>query len=448
MRVLIADDEQTIAITLSDTLKGAGHDVDVANDGERAWRMIQQTEFDCVLLDIKLPEINGMELLKRIKESRPQLPVIMITGFGTVETAVEAMKRGAFDYVQKPFYNEEIVLILERLTQYNTLSRDYQRLKELIKSEARYSNLIGNSRQMLDVYQLIETVAQNDCSVLIEGDSGTGKELIADAIHFKSPRKDYPLVKISCAVIPETLLEAELFGHEKGAFTDAKNQKIGRFEVADKGTIFIDDIDDMSPRAQMKLLRVLQEHTLERLGGTRVLQVDIRVVAATKVDLSRLVKEGLFREDLFYRLNVVTIKVPPLRARTSDIPLLTQHFINKYGKDKEYIIEPETLIAMQNYNWPGNVRELENSVERAIALSGENHILKKDHLLKPLIDPALSQEPQLDEIRPLDEFLHRSEEDYIKRIMGLYKGNKIEVARVLKLSRKTLWEKLHKYGLD
>lgn len=447
MKVLLADDEKTIAITLSDTLRSAGHEVLVANDGRHAWRLIQQTDFDCLLLDIKLPELDGMEILKRIKTAKPQLPVIMITGFGNVETAVDAMKKGAFDYVQKPFKNEEILLILERLAQYTTLSQDYQRLKEQLQKGAKYRNLVGKSPQMMEVYQLIETVAKNDCSVLIEGASGTGKELIAEAIHYKSPRKDEALVKISCSVIPETLLESELFGHEKGAFTDAKTQQTGRFELADKGTIFIDDIDDMSPRAQMKLLRVLQEHTFERLGSPKVFKTNIRVLAATKANLIQRVKEDRFREDLFYRLNVVTIKVPLLKARAGDTLLLLKHFVEKHGKGKEYAVEPETLLALHNYPWPGNVRELENAVERAIALADEGHTLKKEHLLKPTLAPILKEQSQKENLLPLDEFIQQNEEDYLRRVLDICQNNKIEAARILKLSRKTLWEKLHKHGL-
>lgn len=447
MKILLAEDDRGIRITLGDTLKEKGYEVKAVADGRQALELLSQQDFDVAFLDIKLPTMDGLTILQKIKEIKPNLPVIIITGYGTVDSAVIALKSGAYDYLEKPFYNEKVLLILERLDQQNKMRQEYLRLKE--QEKQRYENLIGKSPKMSEVFQLIETVAKTDSSVLIQGESGTGKELVAEAIHTQSLRKDAPLVKISCAVFPESLIESELFGHEKGAFTDARTQKIGRFEMADKGTIFLDDIDDMSPRTQVKLLRVLQEREFERIGGNLTIKVDIRVIVATKSDLQKKVESGLFREDLFYRLNVVTIKLPPLREREVDIQILLDHFIKKYGKGKEYKVDSETLFALQNYLWPGNVRELENAVERAITLAGESTTLKKEHLLKlqPAASPSPVSSPLLEQLT-LAEYLNQSESNYLKRLSDFTKGNKREMARILQISRKSLWEKIKKYGLE
>lgn len=446
MRILLAEDEKTIRVTLNDALKAKGHEVTIVKDGQQALNQLQRQDFDAAVLDVKMPGLDGMEVLKRIKPLKPDLAIIMITGYGSVESAVAAVKSGAYDYLEKPFPNEEIILILEKVQQYNDLRQAYQQLKEQVTERVSYENLIGKSKKMTEVYQLIDSVAKKDCSVLIVGASGTGKELIANAIHYRSLRKDFPLVKMSCAVFPESLIESELFGHEKGAFTDAKTQKIGRFEMANNGTIFLDDIDDMSPQTQVKLLRVLQEHEFERIGATKTIKVNIRIVVATKSDLLKRVKENSFREDLYYRLNVVIIKMPLLRERTEDIPLLLDHFIKKHGQGKEYKIEPETKLALMNYHWPGNVRELENAVERAIALVGDSTDLKKEHLLKSSIDT--SENEGEDKLFSLAEHLEHAETDYLKKVLRLTEGNKGEMARTLQITRKTLWEKLKKYGLE
>ncbi|MCK5578818.1 MAG: sigma-54-dependent Fis family transcriptional regulator [Planctomycetes bacterium] len=449
MKILLSDDEKSIAVTLSDELKSAGHEVVTSADGNKSWDLIQKTNFDCILLDIKMPGLDGLELLNRVKKIQPDLPVIIITGYGTVESAVGAMKLGAVDYVQKPFLNEEIVLILEKIQKFQTLQKDYNRLKEQVEERTEFGNLIGKSKKMQAVYELVESVSKTEAGILIQGESGTGKELIAEAIHYNSFRKEEPLIKMSCSVFPETLIESELFGHEKGAFTDAKGQKIGRFEMANHGTIFIDDIDDMSLTSQVKLLRVLQEKEFERLGGTETIKVDIRIIAATNRDHLSRVKENKFREDLYYRLNVVTIKLPPLREREGDILMLLQHFVQKHSKerDREYIVDPETLISLDNYPWPGNVRELENAVERAIALAGPSNVLKKEHLLKQSAQ-QVARESEEKNLLTLSEMLEQTERAYIKKILDLCQGNKGEVIKILTISRKSLWEKLKKYDLE
>ncbi|MBI4713134.1 MAG: sigma-54-dependent Fis family transcriptional regulator [Planctomycetes bacterium] len=447
MKVLLADDERTITVTLSDTLKSKGHTVRLAYDGLTALKFIDAEPFDSVLLDIKMPGMDGLDVLARIKDKKPDLPVVIITGYGTVETAVDALKRGAYDYVQKPFYNEEILLILERIDKYRSIKDEYKKIREEIDKSPFYMNMVGKSARMIEVYQLIENIAPSDCSVLIEGESGTGKELVADAVHNKSRRKDAALVKFSCQSVPETLIEANLFGHEKGAFTDARNQLVGRFELADKGTIFVDDIDDMPSAVQMKFLRVLQERTLERIGSTQTIKVDIRAVAATKKNLLACVKEGSFLEDLFYRLNVITIKLPPLRERIEDIPLLVEHFIRKYAKGRSYQAGTDLLEAACSYRWPGNVRELENAVSRAIVLvpPGRDGTLQKKHLM----ESTDTQQPVTVKGSPtLEEFLEQQEREYLQRLYLVTKGDKNEMSRILEVSRKTLWEKLKKYGIE
>ena len=443
MKVLLADDEKTITVTLSDSIRAKGHQIKVVYDGLSAVQALEAENFDCLLLDLKMPGQDGMETLRQAKKLKPELPVVIITGYGTVDTAVNALKNGAYDYVQKPFYNEEILLILERIGKYIVLRDEYSSLRDSLETNPQYGRMIGKSPRMVEVYQLIEKVISTDCNVLIEGESGTGKEMVAESIHEKSNRHNFPIIKMSCSVMPETLIESELFGYEKGAFTGALNQKIGRFELADKGTVFIDDIDDMTPTTQMKFLRVLQEHAFERVGGTQTINVDIRVVAATKKNLLVQVKHNIFREDLFYRLNVVTIKLPPLRERGGDIPLLMNHFIQKYGKGRKYEVTTDTLVGMANYSWPGNVRELENAVERAITMAGESNILKSDDLLK---SPA--GEMRDSDIISLEAYTAQCEADYLRKIFYYTKGDKNEMSRLLNISRKTLWAKLKEYGIE
>lgn len=443
MKVLLADDEKTITITLSDAIKTKGHQVQIVYDGLSVIKSLEENEFDCLLLDLKMPGQDGLETLRKVKQMKAEMPVVIITGYGTVDTAVDALKHGAYDYVQKPFYNEEILLILERIEKYVVLRDEYTALREALNKSPHYGKMIGKSTRMIEVYQLIEKVSATDCNVLIEGESGTGKEVVAETIHDKSLRRNFPLVKMSCSVMPETLIESELFGYEKGAFTGALTQKTGRFELADKGTVFIDDIDDMTPTTQMKFLRVLQEHSFERVGGTQTIKVDIRVIAATKKNLLVQVKQNNFREDLFYRLNVVNIKLPPLKERTIDIPLLLDFFIRKYGKDKKYEITPDTLVALSNYSWTGNVRELENAVERAITMAGDSNILKKDDLLKSPTN-LLQDKDMLS----LESYVRQCENDYLRKIFSYTNGDKNEMCRLLDISRKTLWTKLKEFGIE
>jgi DNA-binding NtrC family response regulator len=446
MSVLLVDDEKTIQITLRDALEEAGHQVVVAVDGLDARRAIEERNFDVVVTDLKMPGMPGMEVLRLVKERAPDTEVIVMTGYGTVESAVDAMKAGAYEYLLKPFPNEAVVLTLSRIAKQRKLLAENRSLQEQLGRATRLEGIIGSSRGMREVFQTIQLVAGQDTRVLVTGESGTGKELVARAIHNLSTRRAKPLVTISCASVPETLLEDTLFGHEKGAFTDARERRIGRFEYANGGTIFLDDIDDMPLPTQVKLLRVLQEGEVERLGGSAPIHVDVRVLAATKVDLLDAVNDGRFRQDLFYRLNVVPLTLPPLRDREDDLKLLAQHFIDAFAKGRQYRIEPATLDEMSRYSWPGNVRELEHAVERAIALAGGSEVLRREHILGS--KPVPERKPAPGRVCTLSEATAEAEKAAIRAALEHTRGRKAEAAQVLGISRKNLWEKMKAYGME
>jgi DNA-binding NtrC family response regulator len=447
MRILLADDEPTIAVTLRDALEEAGHEVRLAADTRAALAELELGP-DAVLTDIRMPGEGGMAVLRRSVELDRDRPVILMTGFGTIDQAVEAMKLGATNYIQKPFRNEAIVSMVGTLSRVRDLEAENLALKaELRSRSAAFEGFVGRSEAMRAVFERIRTVAPTDATVLIEGESGTGKEQVARALHLASARAEGPFIAISCAALPESLLEAELFGHERGAFTDARKEKRGRFELADGGTFFLDDIDDMPLAVQVKLLRVLQERTFERLGSEITRSVNIRVVAATKVPLRERVRAGTFREDLFYRINVVPISLPPLRQRAGDVPLLVQHMIERHGRGRAYKVSKSTLAALERHPWPGNVRELENAVQRAIALAGEGDELALPDLvpLDPRWRGALEVES---EIRPLREVLRSAEADHIRRALEACGGHRSQTADQLKISRKVLWEKMRDLGIE
>ncbi len=447
MRILLADDERSIAVTLGDALRGAGHAVTVVPDGDQALQAVRSDSFDCVITDIRLPKADGIKVLQGAKEAQPGCKVILITAYASVENAVAAIKDGAEDYIQKPFFNDVVVARLRKLERLLDLEQENKQLKEELAGRRQFGALIGKAAKMQAVYDLVKSVAGSEANVLVEGESGTGKELVAEAIHYNSPRKTKPLVKMSCSVFPETLIEDELFGHVKGAFTDARQDKAGRFERAHTGTIFIDDIDDLQPIPQVKLLRVLQEREFERIGATQPVKIDVRVVVATKKDLWELVQARQFREDLFHRLNVVKVRIPPLRERSEDIPLLVGHFIKKSGKGRDFAVTPEVLEALQGYSWPGNVRELEHAIERAIALAGEDRILKKEHLLRPLT-MAGTDVPPTGKLATLRETVAEAEARHIRSVVAYTQGHRGEAARILGITRKNLWEKMREYGID
>jgi DNA-binding NtrC family response regulator len=447
MKVLLVEDEKTIAVTLTDDLVQAGHEVEHTADGSEACRILGERVFDCVITDVRLPGASGLEVLAAAKRARPDTDVLVMTGYATVEQAVEAMRLGAFDYIQKPFLNDTVLERLARVGRYRALLDENLRLREELRHAGGLPGVIGRSRVMQDVIKVVRTVAPTEASVLIVGESGTGKERVARAIHQLSPRQDKPFVAVSCGALPDTLLETELFGHERGAFTDAQKLRRGRFELADGGTIFLDDIDDMPLATQVKLLRVIQEREFERVGGERTVHVDIRLVSATKISLIELVKQGRFREDLYYRLNVVPVKLPPLRERDGDIPLLVEHFIDKLGAGRTFSVKTDVLEAMAGYTWPGNVRELENRVAQAIAMAGGATVLKKEHLLPVDKTRRAALEPPTD-LKSLREVLVECEREHLRHVLRAVGGHRSKAASVLGISRKVLWEKLRDYGID
>jgi DNA-binding NtrC family response regulator len=446
LTVLLAEDEVLIAETLGDALRDAGFDVIHAADTAKALEHIE-ADPDVIVSDIRMPGKGGMEILRASQAADPMRPVIMMTGFATIDNAVEAMRLGAVNYVQKPFDNAAVVQMVKGTSRVRALEAENRALREQLKGVQSCGQMIGASDVMGAVFDRIRTVAATDATVLIEGESGTGKERVALALHEASPRSEGNFVALSCAALPESLLEAELFGHEKGAFTDAHKEKRGRFELAHKGTLFLDDIDDMPLAVQVKLLRVLQERNFERLGGERTIDVDIRVVAATKEPLRDLVRANRFREDLFYRINVVPVRLPPLRERTGDVPLLAQHLIERHGHGRKYSIPPATMTLLERYPWPGNVRELENAIQRAIALAGAASELSREHLL-PLDKRWRGALEPASEVRPLRDVLKEAEAEHLARALEATSGHRTQCSEMLGISRKVLWEKLKEHGLQ
>lgn len=403
--ILIVDDERNYLLVLEDLLVEEGYQVLTADSGQKGLEIVEEHELDAVITDMKMPGMDGLTLFEFIHERQPDLPVIMMTAYGTQEKALEAMKKGAFDYIFKPFENEQFKFTIRKALDHYHLVRQNRYLTKELHGRYQFDNIVGKSASMQRIFQLIEKVAPSKATILITGESGTGKELIARAIHFNSPRRDLPFVSVNCGALPENLLESELFGHEKGAFSGAVNQRKGRFELAHEGTLFLDEISEMSAPLQVKLLRVLQEMEFERVGSSQSMKVDVRVVAASNRNLKLEVAEGRFRSDLFYRLNVVHISLPALRDRTDDIPPLVNHFLAKYSEESgraPIAIHPETLRLLLDYPWPGNIRELENVIERAVILCTEEQIMAKDlpsevrepshSLISPLTDDSQLQE--------------------------------------------------------
>lgn len=446
MKVLLADDEVTITVTLADALGDAGHEVFVATDTDSALRLLDEAEPEAVLTDIRMPGAGGMAVLKRSIELDAKRPVIIMTGFASLEQAQEAVELGASLFVQKPFRNEALVSMVETCGRLRDLERENERLRKQLDGGDGFEGVVGTSAAMRAVFDRVRTVAPTEATVLIEGESGTGKERIARAVHDESGRSEGPFVALSCAALPESLLEAELFGHEQGAFTDARTGRKGRFEMAHGGTFFLDDIDDMPLGMQVKLLRVLQERSIERVGGGESIEIDIRVLAATKAPLRELVREGRFREDLYYRIQVVPIELPPLRDRDGDIPPLFAHLLERHGSGRTYDVSSATMRALERYPWPGNVRELENAVQRAVALAGNRQTLVLEDLLPQ--DPRWRDAVEVsDELRPLRDVVRESERRHLERALEVTGGHRSQAAELLGISRKVLWEKLKDHGL-
>ncbi len=453
-RILIVDDEPLTRKSLFEILRYDGHTVFTAGDAEEGLKLLAGEQPDIVISDYKLPAMDGITFLKEAKKIRPDISFVLITAFGSIENAVEAMKEGAFDYVTKPIMDNEIRIVISKILRQRALIDENSVLKRRLASisKKQFHLIIGQNQKMQQVYGLIEAVSSTNATVLIQGESGTGKRLIAHALHASDrQRKDKPFIEVSCGALPENLLESELFGHVKGSFTSAIKDRQGRFEAADGGTIFLDEIDTFSPKLQVKLLRVLQEGEFERVGDTSTIKVDVKIIAATNEDLHDLIKQGKFREDLYYRLNVIPIRVPPLRERRDDIPLLIEHFFKKSierNKSKSVVdISEEVVDILTAYDWPGNIRELENMIERSVILS-RNGCIEKEDLPDFLQEMKVNRSilPRRKNV-PLKEALRYSEKEIIERILEENGGNRKKAAEVLGINRTTLYNKMKEYGL-
>ena len=466
-RILIADDEESMRWVLERALRREGYAVTAVADGEAALAALKAEPFSLAFLDIRMPGPDGLALLDTVRELYPETYVVIITAHGTMKTTIEAMQRGAYDYLPKPFDLDEVILLARRALEARRLAREVVQLRTGLEDVREFGAIVGTSPPIHEVYKTIGRIAGTDVTVLVRGESGTGKELVARAIHHYSRRSGKPFVPVSCAAIPATLLESELFGHERGAFTDARERRQGKFELAQGGTLFLDEIGDMEAGLQTKLLRVLQERSFERVGGSETIRVDVRVIAATNLDLSAAIRDGRFREDLYYRLNVVTLEIPPLRERLGDIPLLADHFLAKYQAELgERTLSREAVARLMAYPWPGNVRELENVIQRAMVMAKSGVILPEHLPIEPVSMPVPDRDQTLDEIvrRRLAECIQglgqQSHANLYALIVGLIErpllieilketgGNQLRAAQLLGINRNTLRKKLREHGID
>jgi len=448
-KILIVDDELVIRESLSDWLCESGYYVEAVENGSKALEKVREIKWDILLVDLKMQGMDGIEVLTEVRKISKDIPIIIITGYPTVDTAVEAMKEGAYDYIIKPFNPEEIDLIIRNIIAHQKLVKENIFLRKELKQRYQFKDIIGKSRVMQDVLALVKTVAVSNSTVLIRGESGTGKEIIARAIHSSSPRDGMPFIAVNCAALPETLLETELFGHEKGAFTGAVSQRKGKFELADKGTIFLDEIGDMTQKTQAHLLRVIEEKEFCRIGGTKPVKVDVRIISATNKNLEQMIEDGSFREDLYYRLNVVSIEAPPLRKRKEDIPLFVEHFLKKYSienkKDISFIDEDALALLIQ-HDWQGNVRELENAIERAVVITKKDFISSDE--LPALIKKKNTNIAKTHDIENANLSLNEIEKEHILHILEIVEWNIKKAAGILKIDRTTLYNKMKKYGIE
>jgi two-component system, NtrC family, nitrogen regulation response regulator GlnG len=465
-RILVADDEPSMRWLLERVLRQVGHSVTVVEDGAGALAQATAEPYDLAFVDVRMPDLDGLEVLSRLKASAPDTAVIVMTAHGSVRSAVEAMQRGAYDYLTKPFDNDEVRLLAERALSARALAREVAELRTGIQEVWEFGALVGKSSRMQEVYKTIGRIAGTDVTVLLRGESGTGKEVVARAIHHYSRRAGKPFVGVSCAAIPAALLESELFGHERGAFTDAHQRRLGRFELAHGGTLYLDEVGDLGPELQPKLLRALQERSLERVGGGEAIPVHVRVVAATNRDLEALIREGRFREDLYYRLNVVPLTLPPLRERIEDVPFLVDHFLGKYGTELgERAVATEALERLMGYSWPGNVRELENVVQHAMVMAAGGVILP-EHLpivpgaapppaaagtLEQLVDQKLAEcvrgLGRRESANLYDLLIALVERPLLRAVLQETGGNQLRAAALLGINRNTLRKKLRQLGL-
>ncbi len=455
VRILVVDDEDYMREVVRNALEHAGFEVDEAADGKIAHSMLRQYPYNVIITDLRLPGLTGEAILEEALSLFPETIVILMTGFGNIQSAVEAIRKGAFDYLPKPFQLDELVMRVEKGLQEHQLKSENRMLRGELQEKYHFSNLVGNSAAMQTIYRLIGVVAQKTSTILIAGETGTGKELIARAIHYNGPRKDQPLVSVNCGAIPSNLLEDELFGHVKGAFTNAHQHRIGRFEQANHGTLFLDEVSSMPMDLQVKLLRVLQEREFQRVGSAATIKVDVRIIAATNGDLLEAVEKGEFRGDLYYRLNVIPIQVPPLRQRPDDIPPLIAHFTKKYCTEQQLQLKRvshEAMKSLMAYEWPGNVRQLENSVEMAVSLSGDRNLLDLEDF--PVVSSRSPSAEQFQSIDIPDDGIHFNtmvsdlEKRLILQSLAVARGNKKRAASLLHLKRTTFVEKLRRMGME
>jgi two-component system response regulator PilR (NtrC family) len=454
-KILVVDDEKSLREVMSIMLKRAGYEVTEATDGEQAIGQVNKEIYDLVITDLRMPKADGMDVLKAVKSSSPDTVVLVVTAFGTADSAVEAMKHGAYDYLTKPFQVDEVQLIIRNALEKRRLSTENMLLRREIASQSSFAQIVGQSEAMQKVFDVVRKVADSKSNVLICGESGTGKELVARAIHYNSGRSAMPFVAVNCSAVPETLLESELFGHMKGSFTGAVANKAGLFEIANGGTIFLDEIGDTTPTIQVKLLRVIQEREFRRVGGTQDMKVDVRVIAATNRDLEKAVADGSFREDLYYRLDVIPIHLPPLRLRVGDIPLLVTHFLEKFGQESGKsapTLLPEAMHVLLGHEWRGNVRELENLIERVVAFSTGVSVTDSDirGWLHHSVTPQQSQGIPTDlpeEGLDLEGLINGIEKDLLMRALERSKWVKKKAARLLKLNTRSFRYRLEKYAI-
>jgi two-component system response regulator AtoC len=450
-RILLIDDEENFRHMLSVILKKRGYEVDTASNGADGLKKVDTGSFDTVLCDIRMPEMDGLEFLQEAQKGGCESTIIMMSAYGTLDTAIEAMKLGAYDYISKPFKPDEIILTLKKAEERERLRRENLFLKREVQKEYSFENIISKNQRMRQIFDTIEKVAKYKSTILITGESGTGKELVAKAIHFNSDRADNPFIPVNCGAIPENLLESELFGHTKGSFTNAVRTKKGLFEEADGGTIFLDEIGELPLQLQVKLLRVLQDGEIRRIGDSRAIIIDVRIIAATVKDLDKEVRENKFRDDLFYRLNVLPIKIPPLKERKEDVPLLVDHFIHKYSRELGKPIEeitPEALNCLLSYNWNGNVRELENVIERAIVLTDSSQIQVENlpvEIQNPVEESRISLLNDELSIKKASRYL---EIDLIRKALQKTNGNHTHAAKLLEISHRALLYKIKEYGIS
>ena len=440
VNILVVDDEEIVRDSLASWLEEDGYDVETAENGMKALERLPLKEWSLALVDLKMPGMDGIQLMEEIKKTRPDMTIIIMTAFATVDTAVKAMKRGAYDYTVKPFNPEDLSMTIRKILEHQKLVKENIFLRRELKKQYRLHDMIGKNKQMLEIFELVKTVAPSNSIVLVQGESGTGKELLARAIHDESPRRDAPFISVSCAALTESLLESELFGHEKGAFTGADAIRRGKIELAQDGTLFLDEIGDVSLKLQMDLLRVLEQREFRRVGGQDLIPINSRIIAATNRDLKKAIAEGRFREDLYYRLNVISIHIPPLRDRKEDIPLLVEHFVDKFniemGKGIEGVNEGAMRLLM-DFGWPGNARELRNMIERAMVVTKGKTIMESDLSLPTVGGRAGNHGKSLDDI----------EKEHIRLILGENRWNINRSAQMLGIDRVTLYNKIKKYEL-